>query len=188
MRQETDPELQTDDPAEAAARLGLLGQLALLWEYARTHPWQQTARFLHSKESPFIVQFAKYGLCGAVAFLTHNGVAYWLSLRVFPAIDGLPQEELARNQSYANLVALFVANIIAYLSNAFWVFTGGRHHRVVEFLIFTAVNVVSGVAGIMAGPFLRAHLGTSWWLAQASLVLTSVLVNFVCRKFFVFQK
>ena len=66
-------------------------------------------------------------------------------------------------------------------------FTGGRHHRVIEFLIFTAINVVSGAAGIFAGPMLRGVLGTSWWLAQASLIVTSALVNFVCRKFLVFK-
>ena len=171
----------------------LIEQALLVWRYARTHPVRETLQFLKGKESPFLVQFLKYGLCGFIAFITHNGVAFWLSRTVFPAMPGLPdaaglsQDALGDNQAYANWLALGVSNIVAYVTNVLWVFTGGRHHRVIEFLIFTAINVVSGAAGIFAGPMLRGVLGTSWWLAQASLIVTSALVNFVCRKFLVFK-
>jgi putative flippase GtrA len=166
----------------------------MVWRYAAAHSLIETFHYLKSKEAPFVVQFFKYGICGAVAFVTHNGIAFWLSRTVFPSMAGLQaaaalsQLQMARNQIYANLVALAVSNLVAYLTNVFWVFTGGRHHRVIEFIMFTAVNVISGTAGILSGPYLREHLGTSWWIAQATLIVTSTLVNFVCRKFVVFQK
>jgi putative flippase GtrA len=53
--------------------------------------------------------------------------------------------------------------------------------------LFSLINVVSGVAGIFAGPFLREALQTGWWAAQLMLIVTSALVNFICRKFIVFK-
>ncbi|MGI8604819.1 MAG: GtrA family protein [Verrucomicrobiales bacterium] len=175
-------------PEFSPSPLTLRRQLHLVWRFALTHRWQETFAFLKSKDAPFVVQFLKYGVCGGIAFISHNGVAFWLSVTAFPAIEGLDQTALAKNQIYANIAALAVSNLVAYITNVLWVFTGGRHHRVVEFLMFTAVNVVSGLAGILLGPYLRAHLGTSWWIAQVTLIVTSALVNFVCRKFFVFHK
>ncbi len=169
-------------------RPGLTAQLGQVVAYHRTHRLGETLAFLASKDAPFIVQFAKYGFCGGIAFITQNVIAYWLSKTYFPAFDGLPVAVLKQNQIYANLVALAASNLVAYITNVLWVFTGGRHSRLVEFLIFSAVNVVSGTAGILAGPWLRDVIGTNWWVAQASLIVTSTLVNFVCRKFFVFAK
>jgi putative flippase GtrA len=176
-----------------AERHVLIEQAFTVWRYARAHSLRETFAYLKGKEAPFIVQFFKYGLCGFIAFITHNGVAFWLSRTVFPAMPSLPaaagltQDALGDNQAYANWAALAVSNIVAYVTNVLWVFTGGRHHRVIEFVIFTAINVVSGAAGIFAGPMLRGVLGTSWWIAQATLIVTSALVNFVCRKFLVFK-
>jgi putative flippase GtrA len=107
---------------------------------------------------------------------------------VSPAFEGLPQQELAHNQIMANVVALALSNMVAYVTNVLWVFTGGRHNRWIEFGLFTLVNAVSGLAGIFAGPFLRVHLPIGWTVAQAALIITSTLVNFVCRKFLVFQR
>ena len=170
------------------ARPGLTAQIGQVIEHYRTHSLGETVRFLTSKEAPFIVQFAKYGFCGGIAFITHFGIAFWLSKTWFPSFDGLPMAVLKQNQIYANLVALAVSNLVAYVTNVLWVFTGGRHSRLVEFLIFSAVNVVSGTAGIFAGPWLRDIIGTNWWIAQVSLIVTSTLVNFICRKFFVFAR
>jgi putative flippase GtrA len=95
---------------------------------------------------------------------------------------------LAANHVYANVIGLAVSNVVAYLTNVRWVFTRGRHGRATEFLLFTAVNAVSGSAGLLVGPFLRAHTTMNWWIAQGALIITCVLVNFVCRKFVVFQR
>ena len=168
-------------PARRPSRLHVL-------RYLFTHPPGQTFRYFNSKDAPFLVQFAKYGFCGVVATLSHTAAAWWFSQHWFPAFDGAPKEVLKWNQIYANLWALPIGNLVAYVTNVLWVFTGGRHNRWKEFGLFSLINVVSGVAGILAGPFLRDALHTGWWIAQLMLIVTSALVNFVCRKFFVFQK
>lgn len=165
-----------------------MAQSLYVLRYVFTHTWEESFRYLKSTEAPFVVQFVKYGFCGVIALVAHNAAAWWFSRHTFPAFDGAPAETLKWNQIYANLCALPIGNVVAYATNAVWVFTGGRHGRWVEFLLFTLINVISGAAGIFAGPYLRDSLGTDWWVAQATLVVTSALVNFVCRKFLVFQK
>lgn len=159
-----------------------------VWRFVTTHRLAESWRWLVSKEAPGVVQFAKYGVCGVLATLAHNVAAWWFSRTLFPAFDGAPLETLKWNQIRANLLALPIGNVVAYVANALWVFTGGRHRRSVEFLLFSLVTLLSGAAGILAGPWLRGWLGTGWWAAQLTLIVASVLVNFVCRKFIVFLK
>ncbi len=179
-------------PATAAAAAtvpdGWIAQAIHVLRYVISHPPLESFRYLKSKDAPFIVQFAKYGFCGVVATLSHTAAAWWFSVHWFPAFDGAPKDVLKWNQIYANLWALPIGNMVAYLTNVIWVFTGGRHNRWLEFALFSLVNLVSGVAGILAGPFLRDWLQTGWWIAQLMLIVTSALVNFCCRKFIVFQK
>ena len=89
---------------------------------------------------------------------------------------------------YANIAAFPISNTFAYVSNALWVFTGGRHHRIKEFLLFNLVSAISFSFGLVAGPQLIKWFGVSTHLAQASFVVTSATVNFFIRKFFIFQK
>jgi len=175
-------------PSAVAVPAGLLAQTVHVMRHVLTHPPLESFYYLKSKEAPFVVQFAKYGFCGVVATVSHTAMAWWFSRHWYPAFDGAPSEVLKWNQIYANLWALPVGNVVAYVTNAIWVFTGGRHGRWVEFGLFSLINVISGVAGIFGGPFLRDALGTGWWMAQLMLIVTSALVNFVCRKFFVFSK
>lgn len=167
---------------------GLVAQSRYVVRYLFTHPPLETLRYFHSKDAPFVVQFAKYGFCGVVATLAHTAAAWWFSRHWYPAFAGASDDVLKWNQIYANLWALPIGNVVAYATNVLWVFTGGRHNRWKEFGLFTLINVVSGVAGILAGPFLRNALQTGWWVAQVMLIVTSALVNFICRKFLVFRK
>lgn len=167
---------------------GLIAQSRHVLRFLFSHPPLETFHYFKSKEAPFVVQFAKYGFCGVVATVTHTAMAWWFSQHWFPAFEGAPRDVLKWNQIYANLWALPIGNVVAYVTNAIWVFTGGRHGRWTEFGLFSLINVISGVAGIFAGPFLRDALHTGWWIAQLMLIVTSALVNFICRKFLVFQK
>ncbi len=158
--------------------------------FARENDLKTIAAAIHSKEAHPFVQFAKYGFCGGLATVIGLGTFYLLALTVFPnALDRSVSDEVRRNYAvYANLCAWPLSNVFAYLSNAVWVFTGGRHHRAKEFLYFSLVSFISFGAGLLAGPQLIKWFGISTHLAQASLVVTSVLVNYVLRKFFIFQK
>jgi putative flippase GtrA len=174
-------------PPVAPIPMGLVAQTMYVGRFILSNPPRATFLFLKSKEAPFIVQFAKYGFCGVVATVSHTAMAWFFSQHWFPAFDGAPKDVLRWNQIYANLWAFPIGNLVAYATNAIWVFTGGRHGRGLEFLLFSLINVVSGVAGIFAGPFLRDALQTGWWAAQLMLIVTSALVNFICRKFIVFR-
>lgn len=145
---------------------------------------------LHMKEAPWLIQFGKYGLCGVAAVVAHNALVYLINGYWLPFTEegapGLTDVERSNRQILVNLIAFPFGNIVAYTSNALWVFTGGRHHRVREFFYFTGISFVSFLAGVLGGPiFVRFGLNPHY--AQLGLVLTSALVNFVCRKFFVFK-
>ena len=64
----------------------------------------------------------------------------------------------------------------------------GRHSRVREFTFFTLIAFASFCAGLFGGPFLIHKFGINSHLSQVGLVVTSALVNFVCRKFLVFKR
>jgi len=147
-------------------------------------------RSLHMKEAPWLIQFGKYGLCGVAAVVAHNGVVWLIDRHWIPftydSAPGLGDIERSNHQILANLVAFPVGNAVAYATNALWVFTGGRHHRVREFLYFTLISLVSFLAGVFGGPiFVRWGLDPRF--AQLGLILTSAMVNYLCRKFIVFK-
>lgn len=146
---------------------------------------------INSKDAHPLIQFGKYGFCGVVATVVQLGIFYAFCLTLFPAaLDHHDVSDAVRrnNAIYANLCGFPISNTIAYLTNALWVFTGGRHHRVKEFLLFTLVSGISFGAGLAGGPQLIKWFGLNTHLAQGSMVVTSALVNYVLRKFFIFQK
>jgi hypothetical protein len=67
------------------------------------------------------------------------------------------------------------------------VFKGGRHHPVLEFVYFTLISGIAFVLSQVAGPKLVTWFGIPTNVAILTNVLTSMLLNFVCRKFFVFK-
>ena len=149
-----------------------------------------TLAAFNRKDAPVLVQFLKYSICGTLATGVQIGVFYLLATHVWPAaLDRAVTDELRRDGAvYANVAAFPISNTFAYISNALWVFTGGRHRRFKEFLLFNLVSAISFGAGLVAGPQLIKWFGVSTHLAQASFVATSAAVNFFIRKFFIFRK
>lgn len=146
-------------------------------------------RSLSRKDAPWLIQFGKYGVFGVVAVVVHNVVVVWLSYDVIPAVESLVDDDRQRaiNQTINNLIAFPVSNVVAYTTNALWVFTGGRHHRVREFFYFTLISLIAFVAGLFGGPYLVELFGVPFWLSQGGFIVTAALVNFISRKFLVFQ-
>jgi hypothetical protein len=60
------------------AKAGPLGQAILVWRFFRTHSWEETRAWFGSKDAPWLVQFAKYALCGVAADVTHNLITFVL--------------------------------------------------------------------------------------------------------------
>ena len=191
-----------------------IGQIRLIWAHYREHGLKKTLAWFHGKDAPVIVQFGKYAVAGGIATAVSQGLWLVLCFTVFPAFSAeeietyrsflakihidlptleiesldLTDSERAKNSTIANAIGWFFANIVAYLANVWWVFEGGRHHRALEFLYFTIISGISTLAGIAAGPLLIELFGISTGASQLSLLVTAVLVNYACRKFFVFKR
>ncbi len=151
-------------------------------------------KWLWTRDAPAVIQFGKYGMCGVASVVVLLACTYSLTYTLLPAmegmtVDGAPISDALRerNLMLANIIAFLPSNLTAYALNALWVFTPGRHSRWTEFGLFTGISAVAFAAGLV-GPKLIGWFGVSTHFAELSLVVTSALVNFVCRKFLVFLK
>lgn len=146
------------------------------------------AAFMHRDAHPML-QFIKYGACGAISTIILLAIAISLNHTVLPAYGPELSDSLReRNNTIANIIAFPIANTAAYILNVLWVFTPGRHSKWVEFSIFTAVSIFSFGAGLILGPKLIGWFGVPTGVAQLSLTVTSALVNYLARKLVVFEK
>ncbi len=151
-------------------------------------------QFLSHDAHP-VFQVAKYLIFGVVTVAVHMTVFYLLaSGSLFPAldnslVDGQPISDAlrARNSTINNGIAWFFGNATAYTLNVLWVFKPGRHNKATEMALFTLVNLIAFLGGLFGGPLLIKLLGVSTHLSQGTYVLSSMIVNFVCRKFFIFK-
>ncbi|MCE9615494.1 MAG: GtrA family protein [Lentisphaerae bacterium] len=148
-----------------------------------------------------LVQFIKYGIAGAVATSVHILCFSLMAWLVLPCLTSrelvvqlfhLPVPELsdsarATRAAIDNGVAFLFSNLTAYLINIFWVFKRGRHHWVLEVLLFYAVSGVSLVIGTTVQTFLIQHYGLTTTVAFGSNLVSALLINFAMRKFVIFK-
>lgn len=163
--------------------------------YCRENDFPTIYRHVKSKDAHPILQFLKYGFCGAIATVSSMGIWLLAVYTFLPAMDGMiidgePIEDAtrAKNTAYANMLGFVVGNFVAYFSNLAFVFEGGRHSRWKEFLYFSGVALFATLVGLAAGPLLIKWFGISTAASQLSLLVTAVLVNYACRKFLVFKR
>jgi putative flippase GtrA len=88
---------------------------------------------------------------------------------------------------YANASAVLVTNIFGYVTNVLWVFQGGRHSRLMEFLLFSTVTFSCLILGALFGPLMMAVFGISEKLSLFVFILVSTGANFYIRKNWVFR-
>jgi putative flippase GtrA len=55
-------------------------------------------------------------------------------------------------------------------------------------VLFFGIAALANFAGLLGGPMLIKWFGIPTWMSQGTFVFTSFLVNFLCRKFFIFHK
>ena len=167
---------------------------------------------LGKRAEALIWQLIKYGFCGGVATLAHSSIFFLCGWYLFPC---LPQDDLlvkllgatapvAVGSEFVSVLGFSLKRIALYalicstigfsLSNFFcWlmdralVFTPGRHHWAVEFLLFFAVSGISVVFGTILQTALIQQLSISTTIAFGANILTSLCINFVVRKFFIFK-
>ena len=154
-----------------------------------------------SHDAPPLVQFVKYGLAGGLATVTHVLAFFLVGFLLFPCVtDNDPLVKLfglvapavdealrARHAVFSNVVAFFVSNTVCYLANRWFVFRPGRHHVVIEFLLFLAVSAVSMIIGTTLMGVLIQRFGIETTYAFGANILSSLAINYVMRKFFVFK-
>jgi putative flippase GtrA len=145
---------------------------------------------LGSRDVHPAIQFLKYALCGVAALVLHTTIFFTLSATINPALSGnMPDDSTRANHALANnAAAFFFSNALVYWLNTRWVFTSGRHHPIREFLLFTLVNAPGAIGGSIIQDWLIRSAGWPTWAAFAGFVLPNVLINFACRKFFIFQR
>lgn len=159
------------------------------WTFAKENDFRTILRTFNGKDAHPLLQFVKYGCCGLFAVAVHNVVFGILSYWINPAIDdGLGDSVRAIRATVNNCIAFVFSNCAAYYTNVKWVFVQGRHKPLKEFFIFGLVSSLSFAAGLLIVPFLIRGFGARTWIAQAAFIVTSALINFVSRKFFVFQR
>lgn len=126
-------------------------------------------------------------MAGAVATGVHFAIFTLLNETVLPA--DISQERIQRgwNFFWSFSLAFLLANIVAYMVNRRWVFQSGRHSRVVEISLFYLMAITAFLLGTPLGAYLVAKFPLNEYLVYLMVAITSVLVNFLGRKFVVFK-
>ena len=172
----------------------MMQQFAIAWRFFQDNNWRTILRRMNARDTHPMIQFIKYGICGVAATLTHNVLLYVVTALWLPAgrgmiVDGVALEEATRvyNLKLANARVFPVGVIVAYVTNVLWVFTTGRHSRVKEFALFAITSALGFFPALFALDALAGWLGLTSTVAQLGFILTSVAVNFACRKFIIFK-
>lgn len=134
-----------------------------------------------------IAKYAAFGVC-AVAIRV---AMYFFFSQWWPSeesLHGLTDGRRAWNHLVANVLAFIFSNGFAYVSNALWVFEGGRHRRRVEFLYFTLLSLLSLGIGAIGGPLMIALFGISQEFSLMNFIVVSLAVNYLGRRYLVFRR
>ncbi len=164
----------------------IIQEISKAWSYFRKYGLHRT---IFDRDTPFLIQFGKYGICGVLSLviflLVVTGAEYW-----FPEYlsTDLPPRTLAWHVAVVHFVAFLPSNFTAYALNRWLVFTPGRHSVARELGLFTLISFISFSLGEFLPFWLLSNFQVPKPVAHFSFVVSSAMVNFVCRKFFVFEK
>ena len=157
---------------------------------------------LLSRDTHPVIQFIKYGMAGGFSTAVHITIFFLCGWFIFPCINqddilvklfGLTAPEIAEGVRqwralWCNGIAFSVSNTVCYFLNILFVFKSGKHHWLIEFLLFFAVSGISMVIGSTIQTLLIANLGMQTTLAFGANIFCSLAINFAMRKFFIFKK
>ena len=168
----------------------MLKSLTDLLKLLRENDPATILRLFHSRQAPPAIQFLKYAICGVGALIVHTAVYFALIYLVWPELNDPRMDDWLRAKSTfaPTAIAFLFSNAFVYWLNMKWVFTPGRHSPIREFLLFTVVNLPGALCGTLAQAGLVYFFHWPKWAALAGFILPNVLINFLCRKFFIFQK
>lgn len=150
------------------------------------------------------LQFIKYLFCGGITFVVDVVAFYimaWLvlpSLRVddpFGVVIGLfgwgikavPEQILLRNFVINKVAAFLTSNTAAYVTNSLFVFSGGRHHRAKEMVLFYLLSTVSFAIFTWLSRVLIGRFGWDVSWSYFFVFALAMVANFTMRKRLVFK-
>ncbi len=147
-------------------------------------------RVFNSREAHPAMQFVKYGLCGVTALTLHTVIFLLCCRYVIPGLESNCPDDYQRALASLpnNGIAFLFSNMLVYWLNTKWVFQQGRHGVLKEFFFFSLVNLPGVLCGGLVQFWITKVLGWPTIVAIGGFVLPSVLINFACRKFFIFKK
>ena len=144
------------------------------------------------KNSPLLIQVIKYGICGLLVTAIHITFVYALGLTVNPAVGEHIDKDIKETRTIINNVLAFIlSNTIAFRLNVNFVFKSGRHSKTKEIILFFVVSGVSFFSGLLTIPLVFDLIQTNRGiehLANLAFIISSALVNFICRKYIIFAK
>lgn len=157
-------------------------------------------KILLDKNHP-VIQFVKYSMCGGIAIAVDMITFFLIAWLVFPAltegdflvrilglqIDPVPESVRTLNFILGNVIAFVVSNMTAYILNILFVFKSGRHNRWKELGLFYLVSGISVGLGVLIGVVLIQGFGLSTSSSYVAKAISTTLINYAARKFFIFK-
>jgi len=148
-----------------------------------------------------VVQFIKYGIAGGMATATHIVTFFLCGWFLLPCLTqdditvrvlGLTapvvsQSVRAWHAAWCNAIGFVISNSLCYVLNRLFVFKPGKHHWVLEFVLFFAVSGISMVIGTALQTYLITHQGIQTTLAFGTNIAAALLINYAMRKFVIFK-
>ena len=149
------------------------------------------------------LQFIKYLFCGGVTFLVDVFVFYLMAWLILPSlrpgdpfglligvfgweIGAVPEQVLLRNFVINKVVAFLASNTMAYITNALFVFSGGRHQRGKEMALFYLLSTISFVVFTWLSRILIGRFGWDVSWSYFFVFALAMVANFTMRKRLVF--
>ena len=164
-------------------------------------PLRDIIRKCLSHDAHPLVQFIKYGIVGGMATGVHIITFFLCGWFLLPCLTqddivvrllGLTAPELTQsvrawNAGFCNAIGFVLSNTFCYLLNRLFVFKPGRHHWIIEFLLFFAVSGISMVLGTAIQTFLITQSGLQTTLAFGANIICALFINYAMRKFVIFK-
>ncbi|MGE9266781.1 MAG: GtrA family protein [Verrucomicrobiales bacterium] len=167
--------------------MNLPREISLAWSHLRDHGLKASL-LGRGPETPFLIQFGKYGLCGVLSVVIF-ALVVTLGQLILPEkfALSLASAERSRNIALLHFLAFLPSNFTAYYLNRLLVFTPGRHRPLKEISLFTLISFISFSLGELLPLWLVSQFNVPNLVAHGSFIVSSALINFIARKFLVFE-
>ena len=167
-------------------KYGIAGGVATIVDVALFYFLSLTVFPALQPDDDLLVGLAKvYELLSS--YVTNLPAEGWLYNVFHLHVEPIAETVRKNNFIISRCLVFFVSNFTAYVLNALWVFKPGRHSRQKELTLFYTVSVISFFIGTGIGWGLINYIGISTSQAYVANLISAVLINYVCRKYLIFN-